>query len=84
MPTGRPYRHEIVAPIDGLEAATGVKGLIDWIRSETDQTYTSERRPNMLMAMVKYQEDTKNIGETNPAFKLRNAVYRALKDSLGE
>lgn len=75
---------EIVSPVDGLEAATGLKGLINWVYSETSPDNNVVKRPNMLMAMVKYQEDTKNISEINPSFKLRNAVYRALKDSLGD
>lgn len=76
--------NEIVCPIDGLEAATGIKQLLAWMQSETRPENDVLTRPNMLFAMVKYQEDTKNFWEVEPAIRLKNAVYRAIKDALGD
>jgi cellulose biosynthesis protein BcsQ len=75
---------EIVSPVDGIEAATGIKGLMGWLYSETSPENGVRVRPNMLFAMVKYQEDTKNLSGINPNLKMRNAVYRVLKDVLGD
>lgn len=76
--------NEIVSPVDGLEAAMGIKQLLTWINSETSPENRVALRPNILFAMIKYQEDTKNIREISPTFGLKNAVYRAMKDTLGD
>lgn len=75
---------EIVCPVDGLEAAMGIKQLLTWVTSETSPENGVSLRPNMLFAMIKYQEDTKNIREITPTSGLSNAVYRAIKDTLGD
>lgn len=75
---------EIVSPVDGLEAAMGIKQLLTWMNSETSPENRVSLRPNVLFAMIKYQEDTKNIREITPTLGLRNAVYRTMKDTLGD
>lgn len=75
---------EIICPVDGLEAATGLKQLLAWLYSETSPESGVSSRPNMLFAMVKYQKDTKNFGELEPTHRMRNTVYRAMKDALGD
>lgn len=74
---------EIVIPIDGLEAAMGMKTFNAWIYGETSPEYKVYARPNMVFAMIKYQEDTKNIHDKMAGEGMRNAVYLALKDALG-
>ncbi len=74
---------EIVIPVDGLEAATGLKNLITWVQSETASENGVVKRPNVLLAMVKYSEDAGEKRVTlDPSIKLRNAVYQALKENL--
>jgi len=71
---------EIIYPIDGLEAILGVKSILEWMKGEFR---SDEKIPNGLFAMVKYQKDTKNIGQVDSAIYLRNSVYRILKHSYG-
>lgn len=74
---------EIIYPIDGLEAALGIRSVLNWMDL---QTASLEKHPNGIFTMVKYQVDTKNIGiaveETSKY--LRNSVYRALKEIYGD
>jgi cellulose biosynthesis protein BcsQ len=79
---------EIVCPVDGLEAALGLKHFINWANIETYHLREQKKkRPNMLFTMVKYQDDTKEykdlIEESNEE-QIKNVVYRALKSNLGE
>lgn len=73
---------EIVCPIDGLEAATGVRQLIHWLNMETSLDMGVQKHPNMLFAMVKYQND--NGLKNDPAIRLRNSVYKCMKDHFGD
>ncbi len=41
-------------------------------------------RPNMLFAIVKYQEETKNFWKVEPSLRLKNAVFRSMKDAIGD
>ena len=75
---------EIVCPVDGLEAAMGLKTFCNWVYAETDPENGVVKRPNLMFAMIKYQEDTQNLKEVTQHYRLRNAVYRALKESLGD
>lgn len=76
---------EVISPVDGLEAAFGVKQLLSWINGETRRDNSGlERQPNVLFAMVKYQMDTRNIGTDASDLRLRNLVYRAMQDSFGD
>lgn len=74
---------EIICPIDGIEAAFGVRYLLTWMNSETRPEYSGlNKQPNVLFAMVKYQADTKNIATAGS--RLRNVVFRAMKESFGD
>lgn len=76
---------EIICPIDGVEAASGIKQLLNWVYNETTyDTSVNSHLPNMLFAMVKYQDDTKNVAEEESDFQMKNAVYTALKGTLGD
>lgn len=75
---------EVVCPIDGIDAAMGVKGLAAWIDSETGSYAGNETKPNMVFAMMKYQEDTKDLVDPASTIKSQNAVYRGLKQVLGD
>jgi cellulose biosynthesis protein BcsQ len=73
---------EIICPIDGLEAALGVRTLLTWMNGETrPETSGLTKQPNALFAMVKYVVDTKNLG-ANDALRVRNSVYRAMKETF--
>ncbi len=72
--------NEIIYPIDGIEAALGVKTILNWMESQIKYL---DVKPNGLFAMVKYQQDTKNIGVENPDARVRNSVYRIMKESFG-
>jgi cellulose biosynthesis protein BcsQ len=55
---------EIICPVDGVEAASGVKQLIQWLYNElTSDPSANIHLPNMLFAMMKYQDDTKNVAD---------------------
>lgn len=71
---------EIVYPIDGIEAALGIRQILNWMDT---QTKAREPRPNGLFAMVKYQIDTKNVDFSTDA-KSRNTVFRIMKDVFGD
>ena len=71
---------EIICPIDGLEAALGIHTFISWVYG---QTLTQKAMPNITLAMVKYQVDTKAIGDTSN-LNLRNSVYRYIKQAFSE
>lgn len=78
---------EIICPVDGLEAAFGLKHFINWAGIETSPSNQIKKRPNMLFTMVKYQDDTKeyeNLIEESNEEQIKNVVYRALKSNLGE
>lgn len=74
---------EIICPVDGLEAASGLNQLIGWLAGQTrpDQV---KRKPNVLFALMKYQDDTVNIFEDAAGYPIKNAVFRAMKDTLGD
>lgn len=72
--------NEIIYPIDGIEAALGVKTILQWMESQIKYL---DVKPNGLFAMVKYQQDTKSLGVDNPEARVRNAVYRIMKESFG-
>lgn len=71
---------ELIYPIDGIEAALGIKQIINWMDT---QTKTREPRPNGLFAMVKYQADTKNVDYSTDT-KSRNTVFKIMKDVFGD
>ena len=73
--------NEMICPIDGLEAALGVRQLLNWMDV---QTTTLDNRPNALFVMVKYQLDTSNVGDFYTDKRSRNSVFRALKEIYGE
>lgn len=77
---------EIICPIDGLDAAQGVKTFLTWVKSETRAEYVGNKTsPNCLFAMVKYQQDTGEVAkELVPDLRMRNAVYRVMKMHFGD
>lgn len=75
---------EVIVPIDGLEAAIGFKNLASWIYTENLPVNGGIKLPNVLLAMVKYQADTKNLSGISPDKEKRNAVYRVLKNGLND
>ena len=70
---------EIVYPIDGIEAALGVKSMLQWMNAETKDT---EIKPNGTFAMVKYQLATKNTSMDMATFQNQNVVFQAMKDAF--
>ena len=73
--------NEIIMPIDGLEAAFGIRQLLNWIESESAPM---ETKPNGMFVMVKYQLDTKNVGDFSTDKISRNSVFRVIKNALGD
>jgi len=73
---------EIIIPVDGIEAALGLRTLLGWISSQTRE-YNGGKVPNATLAMVKYQSDVKKMG-IDPGTRIRNSVFRALKTSFGD
>ena len=72
----------IIYPIDGLEAALGLRGIMNWMSYETRNM---DKRPNGLFVMVKYQRDTVNLSPGGiPDAKMRNTVYRTMKNIFGD
>ena len=72
---------EIVYPIDGIEAALGVKAMITWINSET---INNETKPNGVFAMVKYQLASKNTSMDLGAQCGQNSVHQAMSAAFGD
>jgi cellulose biosynthesis protein BcsQ len=70
---------DIVCPVDGLEAALGLYQLMDVFRG-----LTASKHPNVLFSMIKYQEDPASYGIDITDTRLRNSVYRAMKDTFGD
>ena len=70
---------EIVYPIDGIEAALGVKSMLQWMNSETKN---NEIKPNGIFAMVKYQLATKNTSTDLMASQNQNVVFQAMQDTF--
>lgn len=72
---------EIIYPIDGIDAALGVEHILLWMESQIKHL---EKKPNGLFAMVKYQDDSTKIGFDDSTARVRNSVYRVLKESFGD
>lgn len=70
---------DIICPVDGLEAAFGLYQLMNWIRGETHPNY-----PNVLFSMIKYQTAPVSHGIDITDTRLRNPVFRAIKDTFGD
>lgn len=70
---------EIIYPIDGIEAALGVKSMLQWMSAETKD---NEIKPNGIFAMVKYQLATKNTSSDLMTFQNQNTVFLAMKDTF--
>lgn len=68
---------EVICPIDGLEAATGLYQLMTFIGGQT-----KEKHPNMLFTMIKYQNDPSC--EVGVNTEIRNNVYMAMKATFGK
>ena len=72
---------EIVYPIDGIEAALGIKAMLRWMVTETRE---NEIKPNGVFAMVKYQLATKNTSTDLMAPQNQNSIYQAMKETFGD
>lgn len=86
---------EIVCPVDGLESATGINNLLGWVEQQTrpygwQENMPRNYPPNITLAMIKYQSDTKNfegldeILGTDGDPKTMNIIYRLLKKHFNE
>ena len=62
-----------IIPIDGIEAAIGVRRLTSFLSS-----HNPLRKPNAFFAMVKYQQDLKT--DLSKDLRSRNSVYRGMTD----
>jgi len=72
---------DIICPIDGVEAARGVRNLISYSKSMTSR---QETKPNVYFVMIKYQKDLKSqVGSFDKEENVPNAVYRVMKETLG-
>ncbi len=71
---------EIICPIDGLDAALGIKTLLGWIQATT---HGLVKIPNTTFCMVKYQPEV-GVADTriNPK-AISNNVYKVLKSVFG-
>lgn len=70
---------EILYPIDGIEAALGVKSMLQWMNAETKD---NEIKPNGIFAMVKYQLATKNTSTDLITPYDQNTVFKAMNDTF--
>ena len=70
---------EIIYPIDGIEAALGVKAMLRWMASETRD---NEIKPNGIFAMVKYQLASKNTSTDLLDPQNQNTIHQAMKDTF--
>lgn len=75
---------EIIVPIDGIEAAAGLQHLLGWMNYGTRPTENEYGQPNVTIAMMKYQPDTKNILDSDSSELAKNAVHRILKEAFGD
>lgn len=73
---------EIVCPVDGLEASSGLQHLITWVYSTYNKAGLTHL-PNIIFAITKYQADTKRTPELSPDSLLKSVVYRTLKEYMG-
>jgi len=74
---------EIIIPIDGVEAAWGVRNLLGWMDNETRNL---AKRPNGLFVMTKYSTDTKAVDSAlNTVDKRsRNTVFSIMQKYFPE
>ena len=75
----------IVCPVDGIEAARGIRNLLSHVKSRTSR---QEKQPNVNFVMIKYQKDLKSTTEDletqDVQDKVPNVVYRVLKEYMGK
>jgi cellulose biosynthesis protein BcsQ len=77
---------EIICPIDGIEAALGLQQFIGWVDGETSLGSGVEHRPNITIAMVKYQKPTERSEKKlmeELGVSVSNEVYRAIASTFG-
>lgn len=83
---------EVVSPVDGFEAATGIPSMLSFVKNNTNPSDLAPKgitkaTPNVTFAMVKYQPDLK-VRDSRPVIDAgltgRNAVFRLLKEVLGD
>ena len=70
---------EIIYPIDGIEAAMGVRSILQWVSAETGN---NEIKPNGVFAMVKYQRSTKDSSTVLTDVQNKNMVFQTMKDTF--
>jgi chromosome partitioning protein len=72
---------EIIYPIDGIEAALGVKAMLRWMAAETKE---NDVKPNGVFAMVKYQLASRNTSSDLMAPQNHNTVHQAMKTTFND
>jgi hypothetical protein len=72
---------EIITPVDGIEAALGMRTLLSWVLGENRSG--GYKPPNMTFAMVKYHTDLNKL-VPDPGLRMRNSVFRAMKGAFGD
>lgn len=76
---------EIICPVDGLEAALGLKHVIDWLHIQSSPSFGILKKPNLTFALTKYHEDDiEELISMMEGYPIKNAVFGALKDVLGQ
>ncbi|KKH92893.1 hypothetical protein EO95_09450 [Methanosarcina sp. 1.H.T.1A.1] len=76
---------EIICPVDGLEAALGLQHVIDWLNMQSSPSYGILEKPNLTLALTKYHEDDiEELISMTEGHPIKNAVFSALKDVLGQ
>lgn len=69
---------EIICPVDGLEAALGVRKFIEWARGAASNM---PKKPNITLVMVKYATETDPTDmKAVKDLPVKNMVYKALKE----
>lgn len=76
----------ILVPIDGVEAAWGLKNFLNWIRKQIQTNDLSPMGarlplPQVICAMTKYMADTRRSSASSE-LKIRNKVFQVLKANL--
>jgi len=74
---------EIIIPIDGVEAAWGIRTLLSWM---DDGTQNLIKKPNGFFVMIKYSQDTSAVDSALQLVdkRTRNTVFSIMKKYFPE
>lgn len=76
---------EVICPVDGLEAALGFSKVVDWLNLWSSPSYGISEKPNLTIVLTKYHnDDIKELILMTVGYPIKNAVFGALKDVLGQ